>query len=61
MATFFGISSPMTIDVTVTSAKPTAIDGPSPRAGCSAVATVGCAMKPRTSELTVMPSCVPER
>ena len=34
---------------------------PAPSTGSSRVATVGAAMKPRTSDVTVMPSCAPER
>ena len=69
MARFFGASSPMTIWVAVarTNATVSAMPGralsetpSSPTTGSSAAPIVGWAMKPTTSEVTVMPSCAPD-
>jgi len=51
----------MTIDATVTSAKPAAKENRVPTAGSTALATVGSATNPSTSEPTVTPSCVPDK
>ncbi len=69
MASDFGISSPITIDTRVASTSAMPIDTPrvrcsetrSPTSGSMASATVGSAMNPTISDVTVMPSCAPDR
>ena len=58
---FLGINSLRTIDPTVTRISATTMARAFPTIGSSRDATVGSATKPISNDVTVTPSCVPDR